>query len=450
MPIHTDHIKRTGATFTPPDLAIFIAKKLLSYINIGTVKILDPACGEGILLNSLSKLLHNNGIVHKLVGYDLNKSYLNIANSNLISIVSKENFDLVHADFLNVIEPEIQQLFLSFSDKKDTINNSFDVVIANPPYVRTQTLGADYAQNLSKKFNLKGRVDLYYPFLIAMTNALKENGIMGVITSNRYLFTKSGGSIRQFLEKNFEILEIIDLGDTKLFDAAVLPAIFIGRKKSGFDNQSAAFTKIYEELNGYDKNYHSSKDIYDILHAPSDGYFKVENKRFKKTLGTVKFTPTKDALWTMLSSDEAEWIGRIKEHSTKCIGDYFKVRVGIKTTADKVFISDKWDNLKTQKPENELLRDLISQKNIKTWSICDKTKLQVLYTHFSLNGKKQAIDLGAYPKAKQYFEQHRTTLEKRKYLIDAGRNWYEIWVSQNPDLWKFPKLVFPDIPTCFY
>lgn len=445
MPIHIDHIKQTGATFTPSKLANFIAEKLAQYIDTNTVKILDPACGEGVLLNALSKLLNHKSINHELIGYDLNPTYLNTAYTNLIATISKENIDLIQADFLNVIEPENEQLSLSFSEKKDTINNSFDVVIANPPYVRTQTLGADYAQNLSKKFNLKGRVDLYYPFLIAMTNALKENGIMGVITSNRYLFTKSGGSIRQFLEQNFEILEIIDLGDTKLFDAAVLPAIFIGRKKSGFDNQSAAFTKIYEELNGYRGDYHSSEDIYDILRAPSNGYFRVEDKRFKKTLGTVKFTPSKDALWTMLSSDEAEWIGQIKENSTKCIGDYFKVRVGIKTTADKVFISDKWDDLKTQKPENELLKDLISQKNIKTWSVCDKTKLQVLYTHFSLNGKKQAIDLEKYPKAKQYFEQHRTTLEKRKYLIDAGRNWYEIWVSQNPDLWKFPKLVFPDI-----
>jgi len=445
MPIHIDHIKQTGATFTPVKLANFIAEKLLLYINADGVKILDPACGEGILLNSLSKLLNNRNSPHHLVGYDLNKTYLNTANTNLISIVSKENVNLIQADFLNLIDPETQQLSLSFSDKKDVINNSFDVIIANPPYVRTQTLGADYAQNLAKKFNLKGRVDLYYPFLIGMTNALKENGIMGVITSNRYLFTKSGGSIREFLEKNFEILEIIDLGDTKLFDAAVLPAIFIGRKKTGFNNQSASFTKIYEELNGDDNNYHSSDNIYDVLDTPSEGYFKVENKRFKKTLGTVTFTKAKDALWTMLSGKEANWVDKIKQHSTACIGDYFKVRVGIKTTADKVFIRDKWEDLKGEKPENELLRDLISQENIKTWSVCDKTKLQVLYTHFNVNGKKQAIDLEAYPKAKKYFEQHIEVLQKRKYVIDAGRNWYEIWVSQNPDLWKFPKLVFPDI-----
>ena len=30
-------------------------------------------------------------------------------------------------------------------------------------------------------------------------------------------------------------------------------------------------------------------------------------------------------------------------------------------------------------------------------------------------------------------------------LIEAGRNWYELWVPQDPSLWCKPKIVFPDI-----
>ncbi|MBK8429251.1 MAG: hypothetical protein IPL27_26330 [Lewinellaceae bacterium] len=29
--------------------------------------------------------------------------------------------------------------------------------------------------------------------------------------------------------------------------------------------------------------------------------------------------------------------------------------------------------------------------------------------------------------------------------MEAGRDWFEIWVPQNPQLWAKPKLVFPDI-----
>jgi adenine-specific DNA-methyltransferase len=107
-------------------------------------------------------------------------------------------------------------------------------------------LGTEQAQELAKKFNLKGRVDLYYPFLMAMSESLKEGGILGVITSNRYLSTKSGESVRRFLSENFEIIELIDLGDTKLFDAAVLPAIFIGRKRKVTKPSIAKFIKLYQ------------------------------------------------------------------------------------------------------------------------------------------------------------------------------------------------------------
>ena len=249
----TQQIKETGATFTPELLANYLSEKLLSHLNSNEQKIsvLDPACGEGALLSAISTKLLTQKIDFDLVGFDSNKDYLNRASEVLNSLTSN-SISLNNADFLEAIEIKEQQASLFEQPSlKQSINNTIDLVIANPPYVRTQILGAEKAQSLAKKFNLKGRVDLYYPFLIAMTHALKENGLLGVITSNRYLFTKSGSSIRNFLFKNYEILEVIDLGDTKLFDAAVLPAIFIGRKKKAVQNTTANFLKIYEELNGY-------------------------------------------------------------------------------------------------------------------------------------------------------------------------------------------------------
>src|SRR5690606_37503020 len=97
-----------------------------------------------------------------------------------------KNTELLHEDFLQSVDISKTYDSLSLFDDftLSEVNNSFDIVIANPPYVRTQILGTEQAQNLARKFNLKGRVDLYYPFLMAMTESLKENGILGVITSN--------------------------------------------------------------------------------------------------------------------------------------------------------------------------------------------------------------------------------------------------------------------------
>lgn len=442
-----EQIKNTGATFTPRELSVFLAERIVSYVQSRNNRILDPACGEAELLVAMGEILNEKAIDFSLTGYDANERYLSFAKDRLLSLGNKKA-KLVHEDFLQSVEVSSVCNTPSLFDESliSTVNNSFDIVIANPPYVRTQILGTEQAQNLARKFNLKGRVDLYYPFLMAMTESLKENGILGVITSNRYLSTKSGESIRKFLSENYEILELIDLGDTKLFDAAVLPAIFIGRKKKQKSPSSANFIKIYEELNGYKGDLIPVETVYDVLKSKQSGYFVTTNgKRYKKSSGTLKYKIGSGICWEMLSCSESDWVSKIDKASKNRVEDFFKVKVGIKSTADKVFISDKWEQLNGTKPEDELLKDLISQENIEPWNATENFKLKVLYPHISVNGEKQTVDIEKYPKAKKYFAQHEEKLKARKYLIDAGRQWFELWVPHRPDQWKCPKLVFPDI-----
>ena len=357
-------IKNTGATFTPKELSVFLANKIASYIVDNTQIVLDPACGEGELLIAMGEKLSKLGLNFSLSGYDSNSQYLNIAKKRL-NRFEINNLELIHSDFLQEIDITSDQSVLDiFQEKKSSVNGKFDIVIANPPYVRTQLLGTIQAQELAKKFNLKGRVDLYYPFLIAMTESLKVGGLIGVITSNRYLSTKSGESVRKFLSENYEILELIDLGDTKIFEAAVLPAIFIGRKNRLKKPSPAKFIKIYEELNGYNGNFIKENNIYDILLNTQSGFFISGQKKYKKSSGLLKYSIASTSNWEMLSDDESNWVSKIDRASKNRVEDFFKVRVGIKSTADKVFISDKWDDLGDNKPENDLLKDLISQENI--------------------------------------------------------------------------------------
>lgn len=438
-----DRIKETGATFTPIGLADYLSDRILTHVEKNRPVILDPSCGDGALLRSIGHKLDLVNAVYSLKGFDMEARYLRKAEE-LIRSNCRGDLELKQADFLEEIDLVDNQPQLLF-DSSDGLNRFADVVIANPPYVRTQVLGANRAQDLAAKFNLKGRVDLYYPFLISMTHALKDGGILGVITSNRFLFTKSGESIRKFLFDNYEILEVIDLGDTKLFEAAVLPAIFIGRKKVHAINKEAKFLKIYEDLNGYEGKTLSKDTVYNVLNTTADGYFSDGAKRYKKTSGSLKFKNTKENTWAMLSSMEKNWVDKIEQASVGVVADYFKVRVGIKTTADKVFIGDKWEELGDRQPEESVMFDLISQQNLKPWSLCGKKKLRVLYTHECVAGKKQPIDLKKFPKAEAFLQSHREVLEGRDYVIRSGRKWYEIWVPQNPDAWQRPKLVFPDI-----
>ena len=441
-----EQIKNTGVAFTPKELSVFLAEKIASYLPPSRQKALDPACGEGELLAAMGDVLSDSAIDFSLTGYDANEQYLSAAQERILRF-GAENTALVHEDFLEAIDVSSRPNGLAWSQEhnKSFVNNSFDVVIANPPYVRTQILGTEQAQALARKFNLKGRVDLYHPFLIAMTESLKEGGVLGVITSNRYLSTQGGKSIREFLSENYEILELIDLGDTKLFDAAVLPAVFIGRKQKRKSPSAANFIKVYEELNGYKGDLIPAASVYEILNHEQSGYFVARGKRYKKSSGELKYKIGSGACWEMLSDHESDWVSKIDKAAKNRVKDFFKVKVGVKSTADKVFISDKWEELGADKPEDELLKDLISQENAEAWSAADNFKLKVLYPHISVNGEKQTVDIEKYPKAKKYLLRHEEKLKSRKYLMEAGRQWFELWVPHRPDQWKYPKLVFPDI-----
>lgn len=434
-------IKKSGATFTPIRLADYLSKKIFSSINPSqsSLTVLDPACGSGSLLSAIYKIGHHR--IKSLIGYDTNEEYLTEARISLQNFDSEKIFNFICEDFLSVC-PNVPNLCM------DNSRNEFaDIVIANPPYVRTQVLGAEKARQLSRDFNLTGRVDLYYPFLMAMTNALKKGGILGVITSNRYLSTKSGGDIRKYLLDNYDIIELIDLGDTKLFDAAVLPAIFIGRKKESHTHTSKVgkYLSIYE-ADKADKSRieGESTDIFDILEADKPGCYLAKEQKYVLKKGLLKHPADRRGIWQMTDDTENKWIDVIDAHAAFRIKDRFKVRVGIKSCADNVFISQLWDK-EGCKIEKDLLCPMISQENIKAWTIDKESMLNVIYPHYSKDGKRQVFDIDKFPLASQYLQMHREQLEGRNYLIKAGRKWYEYWVPQNPSFWKMPKVVFPDI-----
>ena len=455
-----------GAYYTPYELARFVARRIIRSLDINEshpISVLDPACGDGELLNAFAETLplqHHQRTT--LLGVETNPQSLQRTQSRL-EVFPVRQVRLEQGSFLDLCTlPVMQQLL--FSDVQETSINleRVDVIIANPPYVRTQTLGATEAQRLAQAFGLTGRVDLYYAFLVAMTHQLVPGGTLGVITSNRFLFTQSGSAIREFLSREYEIIEIIDLGDTKLFDAAVLPAIFIGKKRLQQQKLvplDSRFSRIYEKLTPTGELPYAIRNapsIYDALQEGVNGDFTVAERNFSIAHGTLVLPTSPDDPWHMVTSEEHQWLTTIDNHMCYRVGDVVKVRVGIKTTADEVFIRDDWQCMSEEmRPEAELLRPLLSQEQSARWlpDISETHSRQVLYTHTIRDGKRVAIDLKHYPKAAAYLTQHHTRLAGRKYVLDANRQWYEIWVPQNPLAWQQPKIIFPDIspaPRFFY
>lgn len=148
--------------------------------------------------------------------------------------------------------------------------------------------------------------------------------------------------------------------------------------------------------------------------------------------------------WRMSRPGTDAWLRRIGDTTWRTFGEVARIRVGIKTTADRVFISDHWDD-QPLRPEAELLRSLLTHHDLAPWRIERAHDTRVLYPYDVSQPRRTPVDLREYPGAQAYFAQHRETLSAREYLTGTGRPWFEIWVPQRPDLWCRPKVVFPDI-----
>ncbi|MFD4353715.1 Eco57I restriction-modification methylase domain-containing protein [Nocardia sp. NPDC058518] len=462
--------KRHGRHYTPPDLARFLARRALRYVpRAATLRVLDPACGDGELLLAVHREIASSApdVAVHLTGYDLDRQAIDETAGRAAALGVEIDCRAVD--------------FLAASDQ--LADGSFDLIISNPPYVRTQQLGGATAQLLSKQFGLRGRIDLTHPFVAIAPRLLDTGGVLGLLCANRFLTTRAGANLRRILTGELTPVELYDLGDTKLFTAAVLPAITIALRATG--PPDCRYVSVYEEL-GVEPD--CTAELFDALagedaclvgaggrvFAVEVGVLATGEARESATIATLPAdrpsvadpplpasglvdTPADsgtvdggrsdrhgDTAWRMSRPSVDHWLGRIADRTWHSFGEATRIRVGIKTTADRVFISDRWEQMDPT-PEPELLRELITHHDLQPWRVAMARGTRVLYPYDLLEPRRTPIDLAEFPCAAEYLRSHEQVLSGRRYVLDGGRKWFEIWVPQRPHLWGAPKLVFPDI-----
>ncbi len=455
-PVVTDEERRkaNGIHYTPPLLAAYLAKQVVdrlrdAHTKFSELSILDPACGEGELLKAVVDAVPcawRNEL--RLTGFDMDEAALERAR-RLLKDSGVASVELHAGDFLSRVAglQASAQLDLLRPDAQEE-EARFDAVISNPPYVRTQVLGSAAARELAARFNLTGRVDLYHAFVKAMTLALREGGILGLLTSNRFLTVLSGSSMRDWLQRQFRLRRLVDLGDTKLFEAAVLPAIVVAERAAATDTQDCEFIRVYEASGIEISPARQTRSILDVLDGSFAGHVRAGGTYFHVETGRLQTRSDSRTPWSMSNAGVDAWLATAKSNSAGTFADVAKICVGIKTTADSVFVREDWEALPEQeRPENELLHPLVTHHLATRWHLqadASRTR-QVLYPYACNASERSPVDLANFPRARAYLVKHRARLESRSYVIESGRQWYEVWVPHRPSDWTQPKIAFPDI-----
>jgi adenine-specific DNA-methyltransferase len=477
-----EHRKLRGAHYTPDSMVDYIVKRTLrpfldSPDALPKIRVIDPACGSGLFLlkayevfvDSWKKVFGSFGtkdakyiLENSLFGIDIDEQAVSATKKNLIQKASLSEHDCVNIN-KNIVAGDALLLrppltLIPMTDQSNELSSSnlfskhgFDCVIGNPPYIRIQNTPREKRERYILSYiTAGGRFDVSALFLELSEYLLNENGRLGFIVSNKILSTSGAKRIRLFLLKHFNIEEVADLADTKLFDAAVLPMILIARRTDKNNNQ-VTYSSITELHNGA-AGISRTNDLLQLLDKttiPFEANVSVADRIFQVQRFYVNPPSLQSDIWTFHNEHQNHLLAKIKRKSVCTIGNLSKkISVGLKTTADNVFIKPMTKDFVQQKAlETDLVFPVIESHNIDRWTYSwdPQHDLFVLYPHIEKNGKVIPVELDDYPQIKEYLEKNRSQLEARTYLSDSKRRWYEIWVHQSPNDFSKRKIITPDI-----
>lgn len=235
-----DGIKQSeGQFFTPLPITRFIISSLpLNYIidNLDEPpRVIDYSCGAGHFLNEYATRIR--GITKK---EQLSNHYSNvfgIEKEYRLSKVSKVSAFMYGQDEINIIYGD------ALANNNNIVDNSFDILIANPPYSVKgflETLDKEDREkfelySLIDKNSLSKNGSIETFFVERAKQLLKDGGVAGIILPNQILkkdyaiFTKT----REIIISNFDIISIVELpsGTFRATNAETV-VLFLRKKKN--------------------------------------------------------------------------------------------------------------------------------------------------------------------------------------------------------------------------
>ncbi len=178
-------------------------------------------------------------------------------------------------------------------------NGGFDVVIANPPYIRQEKI-TEYKPLLKKYEVYNPTSDIYTYFYEKSWNILKDGGFSCFISSNKWMRAKYGEKLRAFLKSKSAIADIIDFAGHKVFESATVDTNIILFQKLNRANVPSYMSVIPDNtINALNiqSDFNKEYDLYD--------YFEKNRLKVKQaSLDSNCFTFGSDAVMSIKAKIE--------------------------------------------------------------------------------------------------------------------------------------------------
>ena len=351
----------------------------------------------------------------------------------LIELLSDENnFASDDAKQLAEWNPYDQNAVSPFFDPEWMfgVNNGFDIVIGNPPYIQLQNNGGELAKLYEgcgySTFARTG--DIYCLFYERGWQLLKKDGHLCYITSNKWMRAGYGEKTRDFFANKTNPLLLIDFAGVKIFESATVDTNILLFSRA--NNQHKTTCAITNK-----QNKDSVKNLSDFVQQQH----------------TVCDFSTSDS-WVILSPIEQSIKRKIEAVGTPLKDWDINIYRGVLTGCNEDFIIDSTkrkeilSNCQTEeerKRTDELIRPILRGRDIKRYGYVENG-LFLINTHNGLRGKLPRIDINDYPAVKAHLDQYWDKISVRS---DKGDTPYNLRNCAYLEDFSKPKIVYMEIQT---
>jgi adenine-specific DNA-methyltransferase len=201
-----------GQYFTPKIVADFMIS--LADIDV-TSKVLEPSCGKGVFLDLLQQRE-----IKDVVAFEIDRN------------LAKEFSNVCYESFVTA-----------------DINEKFNLIIGNPPYIRWKNLENELKQELStstlwNKY-CNSLCDYLYIFILKSIELLDENGQLIFICPEYWMNTTHSVLLRNYMVQNGYFEEIYHFNETPIFDKVTVSIVIFKYIKSQKKKDTIKVSKYF-------------------------------------------------------------------------------------------------------------------------------------------------------------------------------------------------------------
>jgi anti-anti-sigma regulatory factor len=310
--------------------------------------------------------------------------------------------------------------------------SGFDVVIANPPYIRQEKIREQ--KPLLEQYEVYNSTsDLYTYFYELGYRLLKEEGTLVFISSNKWMRAKYGEKLRRFFKEKTTLKQIIDFNGYQVFDATVDTNILLFQKASQ-QNNIVRFLNIQPDFT-------QDTDITDYFNS-----HKLEMKQSE--LDSNCFTFADETVMNLKR--------KIEQRGTPLKNWDVKIYRGVLTGFNEAFIIDTEtkDRLCKEDPKSiEILKPILRGRDIQRysykWAGLWIIKIESGWTNKNRDRKEpETFFKESYPAVYKHLKTFGNTKGKGKGLYnrdDQGDYWWELRDCDYYDEFEKEKIVWQEI-----